>query len=197
MDIRTVCVYCSSSDAIDPVYFATARELGAAIAAAGQTLVYGGTHIGLMGEIARSAQNHRGEVVGVIPLLIQQRGLAYEEAEELVVTRDLRERKHIMQERSDAFIALPGGIGTFEEALEILTLKQLGVHKKPIVFLNVCGYYDPLVALLVHAVEARFMKPGSLELYYIAEDVDSCMGYLQSYEPPHIESKWFAPAVAE
>lgn len=190
--MRSICVYCSSSDGIDPLYFQAARELGDAIAREFGALVYGGTHIGLMGEVARAvhAGDPPGQVVGVIPTVIHERGLAYQEADELILTCDLRERKQMMEERADAFLALPGGIGTFEEILEMLTLKQLNVHTKPVVFLNVAGYYDPLLALLDHAVMQHFMKSSTRNLYYAAASVDDAIAYLKSYKPPHIETKW-------
>ncbi|MEO8726658.1 MAG: TIGR00730 family Rossman fold protein [Acidobacteriaceae bacterium] len=190
--MRSICVYCSSSDAIDPLYFEAARELGAAIARDFGTLVYGGTNIGLMGAVARAvhAGDPRGKVVAVVPEVIYGRGLVYEAADELIVTRDLRLRKHEMQARSDAFVALPGGIGTWEEILEMLTLKQLDIHTKPIVFLNVAGYYGPLTALLEHAIAQRFMKQSSRELYHAAEDVCDAVEYLKRYEPPRVEAKW-------
>lgn len=190
--MRNICVYCSSSDVIDPLYFQAARELGAAIARDFGTLVYGGTHIGLMGEIARAvhASDPPGRVVGVIPEVIHGRGLVYEAADELILTGDLRQRKHEMQVRSDAFVAMPGGIGTFEEILEMLTLKQLDMHTKPIVFLNVARYYYPLLALFDHAIAQGFMKQSSRELYYAAQDVGDAVTYLKAYEPPRIESKW-------
>ena len=187
-----ICVYCSSSDAIDRLYFQAAREMGGAIAREFGTLVYGGTHIGLMGELARAvhASDPRGRVVAVIPEVIHGRGLVYGAADELIITRDLRQRKHEMQARADAFVAMPGGIGTFEEILEMLTLKQLEVHTKPVVFLNVAAYYDPLLELLEHAIAKRFMKQSSRELYYAAESVGDAVAYLQSYEPPRVEAKW-------
>jgi uncharacterized protein (TIGR00730 family) len=185
-------VYCSSSDGVEPLYFEAARELGAAIASEFGALVYGGTNIGLMGEVARAvhASAPPGWVIGVIPTVIHERGLAYEEADELILTRDLRERKQVMEERADAFLALPGGIGTFEEILEMLTLKQLNAHTKPVLFLNVARYYDPLLALLDHAVAQCFMKRSTRDLYYAAANVDHAVAYLKSYKPPHIETKW-------
>jgi uncharacterized protein (TIGR00730 family) len=196
--MQSLCVYCSSSDAVDAVYFEAARELGSAIAAAGYALIYGGTHVGLMGEVARAVHAHApaGKVVGVIPQGIYDRALGYGDADELIVTRDLRERKHVMESRADGFIALPGGIGTFEEVLEVLTLKQLRMHTKPIVLLNVAGYYDPLITLLEHAITGRFMKESSRQLWFAAPDVPSAMQYLHSYQPPVIETKWVEAAEA-
>lgn len=189
-------MYCSSSDAVHPKYFEVARELGTAIARECGTLVYGGTHIGLMGEIARATYAAGGKVIGVIPQIIHQRGLAYDQAHEVVLTRDLRERKHEMESRSDAFIALPGGVGTFEEVLEMLALKQLKVHTKPIILLNQDGYYDPLIALLEHAIRGKFMKAGSRLLYFNAPTVADAMDHLRNYTPPDVDPKWFEAAEA-
>jgi len=194
--MKSICVYCSSSDIIDPAYFRAAEELGAAIASIGASVVYGGTYIGLMGAVARAAHacTPRGNVIGIIPDVIHSRGLAYEEADELILTRDLRERKHIMQERSDAFIALPGGLGTLEEVLEIITLKQLNMHQKPIVLLDIRSYYQPLLAAIEHAIDQRFVNQSSRKLYYVAEDVASAMDHLAHYRPPQIDAKWLTTA---
>lgn len=131
---KTICVFCSSSSAIDAVYFNTAQELGKSIGERGWGLVYGGSDVGLMGAVARSVTQHSGPVVGVIPQTIHARGIAYETADEMIVTKDLRDRKAEMERRADAFIAMPGGFGTLEEVVEVLTLKQLQLHLKPIIF---------------------------------------------------------------
>src|SRR5262249_41788522 len=186
----TICVFCSSSNSIDEVYFDAARELGKAIAERGWGLVYGGSDVGLMGAVARAVHLHQGNVVGVIPQTIHARGIAYETADELLVTRDLRERKAEMERRADAFIAMPGGFGTLEEVVEVLTLKQLQLHTKPIIFLNINGFYDPLVTLFEHYYQQRFAKPDSRQLYYLAPDVTSAAEHIETYQVPVIESKW-------
>jgi cytokinin riboside 5'-monophosphate phosphoribohydrolase len=188
---KTICVFCSSSSAVDEVYFEAARALGWAIADQGWGLVYGGSDVGLMGAVARAVHLHKGRVVGVIPQTIHARGIAYETADELLITKDLRERKAEMERRADAFIALPGGFGTLEEIVEVLTLKQLQVHFKPILFLNTNGFYDPLITLFEHYYQQQFAKPDSSELYYVAPDVSSAVDYIANYQPPVIESKWF------
>ncbi len=187
-----ICVFCSSSDVIEPEYFGAATELGVAMAKAGHVLVYGGTNVGLMGALARSMHQHGGRVVGVIPGFIANRGLAYTPADELIVTRDLRERKARMEERADAFLALPGGFGTLEEMLEIITLKQLQQHLKPVVFLNTGGFYDPLIALFEHMRQHRFAKAYSDSLYHFAPQVADVFSYLAEYRPPVIGAKWYA-----
>lgn len=188
---KHICVYCSSSDMVAPSYFALAEELGAMIARRGHTLVYGGTNIGLMGACARSAKQHGAKVIGVIPEFIAERGLAYEGADELIVTDDMRQRKSIMEQRADAFVAMPGGFGTLEEMFEIITLKQLQRHNKAIVFLNAAGYYAPLAAALERMYEAQFAKQAYRSMYTFAGDVAAAIEHVETYRPAEIPSKWF------
>jgi cytokinin riboside 5'-monophosphate phosphoribohydrolase len=188
---KHICVYSSSSDMVAPEYFAVARELGAAIAQRGHTLVFGGTNVGLMGACAKAAHQGGGKVIGIIPSFIADRGLAFEKADELIVTSDMRRRKAIMEERADAFVALPGGFGTLEEMFEIITLKQLQQHNKAIVFLNAAGYYGPLAAALEHMYEAQFAKPAYRQMYSIAPDVATAIKHVESYRPAELPSKWF------
>ncbi len=190
--MQTICVYCSSSDAVAPVYLAAARELGAQIAARGDALVYGGANLGLMGALAQAVHAGGGRVVGVIPHAFRERGIAYEAADELILTQDLRERKAQMEARADAFVALPGGFGTLEELLEILTLRQLRTHTKPVVLLNTGNFYAPLLALFAHFYREHFAKPFD-GLYHVAADVPDIFAYLDSYRPTVAPSKWFTP----
>ncbi len=190
---KNICVFSASSNAVDPAFFALAEELGAALAARGHVLVYGGTNVGLMGAMATAMQQHGGKVVGVIPAFIAKRGFAYEAADELIVTNDMRQRKATMEARSDAFLALPGGFGTLEEVLEIICLKQLQQHIKPVVFLNRNGYYDPLAAVFEHMYEHRFAKPVYRLMYHFAGDIPQAMEYVEQYRPeaqPPLPSKW-------
>lgn len=189
-----ICVFSSSSDAIENGFFQTATELGHEIARRGDTMVYGGCSVGLMGAVARGVHELGGNVVGVIPSFIHAKGLGYEPSDELIVTRDMRERKATMEARADAFIALPGGFGTLEEMLEIITLKQLQQHTKPVIFLNRSGFYDPLAALFEHMYERRFAKAIYRDMYYFAPDVKSTFEYLDSYQAPVFENKWFNTA---
>jgi cytokinin riboside 5'-monophosphate phosphoribohydrolase len=191
---RSICVFSSSSDVIDHGFFEVAAELGSAIARRGDVMVYGGCSVGLMGAVARAVHQHKGSVVGVIPSFIESRGLGYEAADELIVTRDMRDRKATMEARSDAFIALPGGFGTLEEMLEIITLKQLQQHTKPIIFLNHAGFYDPLVVLFEHMFAHRVAKPGYRTLYYFSPSVADAFAYLDAYQPLQFENKWFDTA---
>lgn len=192
--MASYCVFSSSSDAVDREFFAAALEVGMEIGMRGGTLVYGGATVGLMGAVARSAQKHGGHVVGVLPEYLQARGLAFVDCEELIITRDLRERKATMEQRSDAFLALPGGYGTLEEMLEIVTLKQLAQHTKPVVFLDINGFYRPLQRLFDHMIRNHFAKESSQAAYHFAKDVSSAFQYLDAYQPPKIEQKWFTPA---
>src|SRR5438477_2078937 len=161
---KLLCVYCSSSDRLDKKYYSAATELGERLVAEGWGLVYGGGKTGLMGAVARGTKAAGGRVVGVIPEFMKVRELAFDEADELVTVITMRERKLLMETRADAFVALPGGWGTLEEIMEILTLRQLDVVKKPCVFLNQAGFYDPLLQLFDRMLAENFFKPSNLEL---------------------------------
>lgn len=188
---KTVCVFCSSSSAVEQAYFDAARELGLLLAERGWPLVYGGTDVGLMGTLARAVHSGNGKVIGIIPESIYGRGLSYSTADETVVTKDLRERKGLMDLRSDAFIALPGGFGTLEEVIEVLTLKQLALHTKPVIFLNTNGFYDPLMTLFEHFYAQKFAKRESAALYYVADTPADAISYIEHYQPSLAGSKWF------
>lgn len=184
-----ICVYCSSSSAVAPTFFDAARALGTHIAERNDTLIYGGANVGLMGAVAQAVKTAGGVVVGVMPAALEAMRITFEEADEFIVTHDMRERKAVMEARADAFVVLPGGFGTLEELAEILTLRQLSLHTKPIVLFNVAGFYDPLVALFEHFYRERFAKPWR-EIYHIAEDVDDVFNYLDHYTPQNAPSKW-------
>jgi uncharacterized protein (TIGR00730 family) len=182
--IRTVTVYCSSSSQLADNFNAAAAELGRAIASNNWKLVYGGNAVGNMGALANGCRAAGGQVIGVTPKLFCEKGVHDQECCELIVTDGMRDRKAIMEERGDAFIALPGGLGTFEEIFEILCGKQLEYHDKPIVLLNIDGYYDPLLAMIAHGVELKFIRPRARELYFVASSVPEAMDYLHRYSPP-------------
>lgn len=188
--ISSVTVFCGSSDAVDAKYFAAAVELGEKLARRGWRLVYGGGSVGLMGALARSVLGHGGHVTGVIPRVLLDMGVGEREVSELVVTDGLRDRKAIMDERGDAFVALPGGIGTLEEVLEALTLKQLGYHRKAIAVLDLGGFFGPLWTQFQQGIDEGFIKPEFLDLWYPARDVDALLRYLESYEPHGYGPKW-------
>ena len=178
--IQNICVYCSSSNLLDAYYYDEARELGRNMAKNGYRLVYGGGNVGLMGVLARTVHEHGGIVFGVIPRALKNReGIAYDVADELIVTETLRERKAIMYNRADAFIALPGGIGTLEELIEVLTLKQLGYHQRPIILINSNGFYTPLLDLFEHLRKGRFVRDSYVNLFRTAHSVEEGMSLLQ------------------
>ena len=153
--VTSVCVYCGSSDEVDPAYLATAGVVGAAIAKAGLKFVYGGGGVGLMGAAARGAHDAGGKVLGIIPDFLTGREQPFDDVETVVV-HNMHERKMMMFEQSDSFVVLPGGIGTLEEIVELLSWRRLDLHRKPIVFLNQNGFYDPLYALFDHTVAQNF-----------------------------------------
>jgi len=188
--IRSVTVFCGSSDSVDRKYFAAAEELGAKLARRGWRLIYGGGGVGLMGSLARAVLAHGGEVTGIIPKALLELGVGDTGLTELVVTDGLRDRKAIMDERGDAFVALPGGLGTLDEVLEALTLKQLGYHRKPIAVLDLHGFFDPLWAQFQRGIDEGFIKPEFLDLWYPAPDIDALLRYLDDYEPHGYGLKW-------
>jgi hypothetical protein len=186
-----LCVYCASSDRLDPKYYAVAAELGRAMVAQGWGLVYGGGKTGAMGAVARSVKEAGGRVVGVIPDFMKARELAYTEADELHTVITMRERKLMMETRADAFVALPGGWGTLEEIMEILTLRQLDVVRKPCVFLNQDGFYDPLLQLFDRMLADKFFKPSNLDLFRVAATVPEVFTQIAAAAGAPPETKWF------
>jgi uncharacterized protein (TIGR00730 family) len=169
--IRTICVYCGSGSGTDPAFAAAARQFGHVLAESDIGLVYGGGSIGLMGELAEAVLDHGGRVTGVIPEFLTLRERLLRESQEIVVTRDMHERKRTMFEKADAFVALPGGIGTLEELVEQLTWAQLGRHRKPILIANIAGFWDPLCALLDHMRELQFIRNEFSVNLLVAQDV--------------------------
>jgi uncharacterized protein (TIGR00730 family) len=167
--IRNICVYCGSGPGLNPAYVAAAKSLGKSLAAADVGLVYGGGSLGLMGEVARSTLEHGGRVTGIIPGFLSNKEQMLKDVNELIVTENMHERKMLMFERSDAFVALPGGIGTLEELVEQLTWSQLGRHAKPIIVANINGFWAPFLSLLAHMKSDAFIRPG-LELGFVVVD---------------------------
>jgi cytokinin riboside 5'-monophosphate phosphoribohydrolase len=184
-------VYTSSSDTVDERYREAGRQLARGIGARGDELVYGGTSVGVMGVVAETTRAAGGRVTGVLPQLLVDRGLADEACDEVVVTPDMAGRKQVMIGRADAFVALPGGFGTLEELFEVLTLKQLGYHAKPIVLLDVDGFWDPLLEMFTHLFQQRFARPEYAELYHVVPDVPTLFAFVDAYEPPDLPTKWF------
>ena len=188
---KLLCVYCSSSDRLDPKYYTVAAELGRELVTRGWGLVYGGGKTGLMGATARAVKESGGHVVGVIPEFMKTRELAFEGADELVTVITMRERKMLMEARADAFVTLPGGWGTLEEVLEILTLRQLDIVRKPCVFLNQDGFYDDLIRLFDRMLAERFFKPSNMQLFSAAATVPEVFAQIDTAAGVKAEPKWF------
>jgi uncharacterized protein (TIGR00730 family) len=161
--VKNICVYCGSGPGLNPAFAEAARTLGQAMAQANIGLVYGGGSIGLMGELARAVLGHDGHVTGIIPEFLSTQEIMLKDVQELIVTSSMHERKQIMFEKSDAFVALPGGVGTLEELVEQLTWSQLGQHSKPVVLGDIDGFWEPLLSLIQHMREEEFVRSG-LEL---------------------------------
>jgi uncharacterized protein (TIGR00730 family) len=178
--IKTVCVYCGSGPGTNPRFVEAAIGLGKALAENGIRLVYGGGSIGLMGAVATSVLDHGGTVTGIIPDFLTTRENALKRVQEMIVTPDMHERKRLMFERSDAFVALPGGIGTLEELVEQLTWQQLGRHAKPILMANIDGFWEPLLALLAHMRATQFIRPALAVEILKAERVEDILPRLRS-----------------
>lgn len=185
-----ICVYCSSSDAINDKYFATAKLLGELIGKNGHDFVFGGGCVGLMGKVAKSAKANGSKIYGVIPERLNQYNICYEECDELVVTKNMRDRKQIMDELSDAFITLPGGFGTLEEISEMITGKQLGFHQKPLVILDVDNFYAPLFEFFENMYTEKFAKESCRALYQITSSPQDALKYLENYTPADAAPKW-------
>jgi uncharacterized protein (TIGR00730 family) len=183
-NIRRLCVYCGSSGAVDRQYREAATELGTRLAAARIGLVYGGGRVGLMGLLADAALAGGGEVIGIIPSRLRDAELAHPDATELVVVESMHERKRLMAERADAFAILPGGIGTLDETLEILSWRQLGLHNKPILLADIGGYWAPLCALLDDIVTKGFARPEARALLRVVPTVAALMAALELAAEP-------------
>ena len=188
-DLRRVCVFCASSPGARPEYSATARVVGQLLAAEGIGVVYGGGAVGLMGVVADAALGAGGEVIGVIPDDLFAREVGHREVTELRVVGSMHERKQVMFDLSDGFLALPGGLGTLEETFEVLTWAQLGMHGKPIAVLDVAGYYRPLLAFLDRAVDERLVRPEHRQMVLEGDDPKDLLGRMRSYRSPVVE-KW-------
>ena len=186
-----VCVFSSSSNAIPEIYFEEARKLGQLIGASGWNLIYGGANVGLMHACAEAARESGAKTVGIIPELIHAHRLSNPNDHEQIITPNMRERKYLMRKRSDLFIALPGGFGTLEEILEVITLKQLNYHNKAIVFINTDGYYDMLLLQFDRAYRETFAKENYRSMYPGASTAEEAMDYLRSYVPSDPLTKWF------
>lgn len=187
---KTICVYCSSSNNLDEKFYICSKELGEKIGQNGYNMVYGGTTVGMMGVIANNAIKNGAEVIGVIPERIASFGLKHPALAKVVITKDMRERKATMEKYADIFICAPGGFGTFEEVFEILVAKQLGYHSKPIIFLNLDGYYDYMLKMFDIVYKEKFAKEEMKSLYYVANSVNDIFSYIETYKPQEYVHKW-------
>jgi uncharacterized protein (TIGR00730 family) len=191
MAITSICLFCGSSAGASERYGEAARDVGRLLAHRRVALVYGGARVGLMGAAADAALEAGGRVVGIIPQALWDREVGHTDLTELLVVDTMHERKALMAERADAFVAMPGGAGTLEEFFEAWTWGQLGIHAKPVALLNVDGFYDPLLAMLDHMVEARFLRPVHRRMIVVDDDPGRLLARLDAYEAPTVP-KWMS-----
>ena len=190
--IKSICVFCGSAIGANPSYSAAAHDLGVELAHNHIRLVYGGGSVGLMGLIADSALKHGGEVVGIIPKTLTQRELGHDHLTELHVVETMHDRKAMMAELSDAFVTMPGGFGTYEELFEVISWAQLGIHSKPILLLNVDGYFDLLIQMIEHSVSQGYIRQQDADLVRVTSKVDEVIPILQEsprqdYRPKYMD----------
>jgi uncharacterized protein (TIGR00730 family) len=189
--MRSVCVFCGSNSGRRGAYAEAARAVGRTIAKQGLRLVYGGAMVGLMGELADAALAAGGEVVGIIPVALVEREIAHSGLTEIVHVHSMHERKAKMADMADAFLALPGGVGTLEELFEVWTWAQLGHHRKPVGLLNVEGYFDPLLAFIDHQCGEGFMRPEHRDMLVVGSEPLRIIERFSAYQPPSV-TKWIA-----
>lgn len=187
--VKSICVFCGSNAGVLPAYKEQALELATLLVKHQITLVYGGGNVGIMGLIADAVLEQKGKVVGVIPQFLMQKEVGHKELTELIIVQTMHERKQTMAQLADAFIALPGGIGTLEELFEVYTWAQLGLHTKPIAILNSAGYYNQLLAFLDHAVEQKFLSLANRQMILTDANVQTLFTKIDNYNPPDTE-KW-------
>lgn len=189
ISIQSVCVFCGASFGARPEYVEAAREAGQFFAQSGIRVVYGGGNVGLMGAVADSCLDAGGRIIGVIPQALVQHEVAHQGLTELRVVNTMHERKAMMSDLSDAFLALPGGLGTFEELFEVWTWAQLGIHQKPLGLLNVAGYYNPLIAMVEHALQEGFLRPKHRDALVVDTDLRALIRRLEEFTPA-FTPKW-------
>ena len=186
MGIDRLCIFSGSSPGRAPEYAAAAAHLGATLAKAGVGIVYGGSNVGLMGVLADAALSHGGHVTGVIPRSLVEREVAHKGLPDLRVVESMHQRKALMAELADGFVALPGGLGTLEELFEVWTWAQLGHHRKPCALLNIGGYYDPLAVFLDHAVAEGFVQAAHRAMLIVERDAGALLAAVREYEAPRV-----------
>ncbi|MCP4214164.1 MAG: TIGR00730 family Rossman fold protein [bacterium] len=195
--MKQVCVFCGSSRGNKPIYIEAAEELGRILAERNFGLVYGGANVGTMAAVAKSALKHGGKVIGVIPRELVEREVALTELDDLRIVDSMHERKALMHELSDAFIALPGGLGTIEEVLEVFTWAQLEMHSKPCGLLNIANFYDKLVEFLEHVVSQSFIHPDNLKMILMDKDPQKLLDKFATYTPPKVDKAQWTLEMAE
>ncbi len=193
--LKRICIYCGSSSGHDPVHREVAREVGAFLARQGIGVVYGGGNVGLMGAVADGALEERGEVIGVIPRALMEKELGHRSVTQLHVVGSMHERKALMVDLSDAFIALPGGVGTLDELFETLTWLQLEFHAKPVGLLNVGGFFDGLTAFVAQMRDAGFLKPEHAACLLVEKEPERLLEALRAFSPPQL-GKWIERLIA-
>ncbi len=181
-----ICVYGAASKEIAEPFIEAGHALGFELAKRGHSLIFGGGDHGMMGAVARGAHDGGGHITGIQPSFFNVDGVLYSLCDEYIYTDTMRERKQMMEDKSDAFIVTPGGVGTYEEFFEILTLKQLGRHRKPIVILNTDGYYDPMLSMMQNAVDERFINEKNLLLFYLTDDIQKALDHVENPEDTEI-----------
>ena len=187
--IHKLAVFCASSDGHDNEIFDAAYDLGKAMAESNISLVYGGSKLGLMGQVANGVMDHGGKATGVIPDFLKTKEVVHPSLDELITTQDMHQRKLKMHELSDAFVALPGGFGTFEELFEIVTWAQLGLHRKPIGLFNIGGFYDDLINMLNKMTEKGLLKQDNLDILLVSDNFEDLLDKMRNYEPKPVP-KW-------
>ncbi len=187
--LKSICVFCGSNPGNDPAYLEAARSLGKSIVAQGYKLVYGGAEVGLMGAVADAALAAGGHAIGVMPKALIDKEIAHKGLTELLSVSSMHERKALMADLSDGFIALPGGVGTLEEIFEIWTWAQLGHHDKPLAFMNVAGFYNPLCTFLDHQSDEGFVRKGHRDMAIFSDSAEDIMRAFENYEAPKLQ-KW-------
>ncbi len=188
--VKTVCVFCASSEDLDEIYYRAATQLGVCIASNSMNIIHGGGMIGMMGRLSKAALESGATVTGVVPETLNKKGIVSEYDTHTVVTPDMMQRKHYMRSNCDAFIAMPGGFGTLEEILEVITLKQLKYHEKPIVLLNINSYFDMLIAQFEKSYSTGFALPQYKKLFYITPEIDLAIEYIKNYRHENLYDKY-------
>lgn len=186
-----ICVFCSSSNAVDQIYFEHAEQLGIQIGIRGHSLIFGGANVGLMEHIAKAVSQNKGHITGIIPQKIHDNKLSSSHPDEMIITPTMDARKNLMREKANAFIALPGGFGTLEEILEVITLKQLNYHQKPIVFINTNNFFNALFEQFEHSYVESFAKENYRKMYHVVNKPIDAISYIETYQHEPVDLKWF------